>query len=188
MRDEFMGIVSHDLLNLLNAMVGVSSLIEMEVAEENHVERVVTHARRVQRSGARMRRLVGDLFDVASIEPGMAVTRAVADPSEVVMMPVPHPEVNREVDARCAESGLQPIDLPARDRGQWGHAAEELVVPGDGLQPLRRDAAAAEHAGQKRLDVGRPFGYAKGDHEDGIERPTCHATTPNRRRITSPRY
>jgi signal transduction histidine kinase len=50
MRDDFMGIVSHDLLNLLNAMVGISSLIEKEVAQENHVERVVAHARRVQRS------------------------------------------------------------------------------------------------------------------------------------------
>jgi signal transduction histidine kinase len=85
MRDDFMGIVSHDLLNLLNAMVGISSLIEKEVAQEDHVERVVAHARRVQRSGARMRRLVGDLVDVASIEAGMlAVTRAVADPAEVV--------------------------------------------------------------------------------------------------------
>ena len=85
MRDDFMGIVSHDLLNLLNAMVGISALIEKEVAQENHVERVVGHARRVQRSGARMRRLVGDLVDVASIEAGMlAVTRAVGDPAEVV--------------------------------------------------------------------------------------------------------
>jgi signal transduction histidine kinase len=85
MRDEFMGIVSHDLLNLLNAMVGVSALIEQEVARENHVERVTQHARRVQRSGARMRRLVGDLVDVASIEAGMlAVTRAVGNPAEVV--------------------------------------------------------------------------------------------------------
>ena len=85
MRDDFMGIVSHDLLNLLNAMVGISSLIEKEVAQENHVERVVAHARRVQRSGARMRRLVGDLVDVASIEAGMlAVTRAVGDPADVV--------------------------------------------------------------------------------------------------------
>jgi len=33
MRDDFMGIVSHDLLNLLNAMVGISSLIEKEVAQ-----------------------------------------------------------------------------------------------------------------------------------------------------------
>jgi signal transduction histidine kinase len=38
LRDDFMGIVSHDLLNLLNAMVGISSLIEKEVALENHVE------------------------------------------------------------------------------------------------------------------------------------------------------
>jgi signal transduction histidine kinase len=85
MRDDFMGIVSHDLLNLLNAMVGISSLIEKEVAQENHVERVVAHARRVQRSGARMRRLVGDLVDVASIEAGMlAVTRAAGDLGDVV--------------------------------------------------------------------------------------------------------
>jgi signal transduction histidine kinase len=85
LRDDFMGIVSHDLLNLLNAIVGMSSLIEKEVAQDNHVERVVSHARRVQRSGARMRRLVGDLVDVASIEAGMlAVTRAVADPADVV--------------------------------------------------------------------------------------------------------
>ncbi|MEX2662339.1 MAG: HAMP domain-containing sensor histidine kinase [Vicinamibacterales bacterium] len=85
MRDDFMGIVSHDLLNLLNAMVGISSLIEKEVTQENHVESVVAHARRVQRSGTRMRRLVGDLVDVASIEAGMlAVTRAVGDPAEVV--------------------------------------------------------------------------------------------------------
>ena len=66
-------------------MVGMSSLIEKEVAQEDHVDRVVAHARRVQRSGARMRRLVGDLVDVASIEAGMlAVTRAVANPADIV--------------------------------------------------------------------------------------------------------
>ena len=85
-RDEFMGIVSHDLLNLVNAVVLTSSLIEMEVTQENHVESVAGHARRVRRSGARMRRLVGDLVDVASIEAGMlAVTRAVGDVAEVVV-------------------------------------------------------------------------------------------------------
>ncbi len=84
-RDEFMGIVSHDLLNMLNVILGISSLIEKDVAEENHVERVVAHARRVQRSGARMRRLVGDLVDVASLEAGLlAVTRVVGSPVDVV--------------------------------------------------------------------------------------------------------
>ena len=56
MRDDFMGIVSHDLRNMLNAMVGIATLIEGEASRDNHVAQVVTHARRIQRSGARMHR------------------------------------------------------------------------------------------------------------------------------------
>ena len=83
-RDEFLGIVSHDLRNLLNAMVGSAALIE-KGAQKDLVEQVVTHARRIQRSGARMNRLIGDLVDVASIEAGvLAVTREVGDPTTVV--------------------------------------------------------------------------------------------------------
>jgi signal transduction histidine kinase len=101
MRDDFMGIVSHDLLNLLNAMVGMSSLIEKEVAQDNHVDRVVAHARRVQRSGARMRRLVGDLVDVASIEAGMlAVTRTLGQPADVVT------EAVETFQAQASASGI----------------------------------------------------------------------------------
>ena len=101
MRDDFMGIVSHDLLNLLNAMIGISSIIEKEVTQDNHVESVVAHARRVQRSGARMRRLVGDLVDVATIEAGMlAVTRAVGDPAEVVT------EAVETFQAEASKSGI----------------------------------------------------------------------------------
>jgi signal transduction histidine kinase len=119
MRDDFMGIVSHDLLNLLNAMVGISSVIEKEVARENHVERVVAHARRVQRSGARMRRLVGDLVDVASIEAGMlAVTRAVGDPADVV---------TEAVETFQAEASRSGISLTAE------------IVPG--APPVAFDAA-----------------------------------------------
>lgn len=105
MRDEFMGIVSHDLLNLLNAVVGTAVLIEKEVAREDHVERVVAHARRVQRSGARMARLVGDLVDVASIEAGrMAVARTVGDPTGVVV---------EAVETFQAEAARQGISLTA---------------------------------------------------------------------------
>jgi len=84
-RDVFMGIVSHDLRNMLNAIVGTAQIIERYVSEDDHVGEVVTHARRIQRSGARMHRLVGDLVDVASVEAGMlAVTREVGDPTHVV--------------------------------------------------------------------------------------------------------
>jgi len=74
-------------------------------SHDNHVDGVVAHARRVQRSGTRMRRLVGDLVDVASIEAGsLAVTRAVGDPADVVM----------KIYA-MSKQGLIVIDLSAND-------------------------------------------------------------------------
>lgn len=84
-RDEFLGVVSHDLRTLLNAIVGFAALIEAGIANGNQEEAVTSHARRIQRSGARMNRLIGDLVDVASIEAGkLTVTRHVADPVQVV--------------------------------------------------------------------------------------------------------
>jgi signal transduction histidine kinase len=119
MRDDFMGIVSHDLLNVLNAIVGISSLIEMEVAQDDHVERVVAHARRVQRSSGRMRRLVGDLVDVASIEAGvLTVTRAAGQLADVVT------EAVETFSAQASGSG---ISLTAE------------ILPG--VPPSRFDAA-----------------------------------------------
>jgi signal transduction histidine kinase len=84
-RDEFLAIVSHDLRNLLNGIVGSAMLIEQGAVQADLVSQVVTHARRIQRAGARMNRLIGDLVDVASIEAGaLAVTREVGDPATVV--------------------------------------------------------------------------------------------------------
>jgi len=86
MRDEFLAIVSHDLRTMLNAMVGFAALITKEVAREDPVPRVLAHAQRIQRSGARMNRLIGDLVDVASIHAGaLAVTREAGDPAAVVV-------------------------------------------------------------------------------------------------------
>jgi signal transduction histidine kinase len=80
-RDDFLGIVSHDLRNMLGAVVGFASMIETGMSPEQ----VVIHAQRIQRSGARMNRLIGDLVDVASIETGtLAVTCEVGDPAHVV--------------------------------------------------------------------------------------------------------
>jgi signal transduction histidine kinase len=84
-RDDFLGIVSHDLRNMLSTMVGFAALIEKAETQENHQEQVIKHAHRIQRSGARMNRLIGDLVDVASIEAGvLAVTRELGDPAQVV--------------------------------------------------------------------------------------------------------
>jgi signal transduction histidine kinase len=84
-RDEFLGIVSHDLRTMLNAMVGFAAIITKEVSQEDHVPRVLAHAQRIQRSGARMNRLIGDLVDVASIRAGaLTVACEPADPAAVV--------------------------------------------------------------------------------------------------------
>jgi signal transduction histidine kinase len=100
-RDEFLGVVSHDLRTMLNAIVGFAALIEAGMAKGNHEEAVTAHARRIQRSGARMNRLIGDLVDVASIEAGkLAVTRDVADPVQVVT------EATDTFQAQAAKAGI----------------------------------------------------------------------------------
>lgn len=84
-RDAFLGIVSHDLRNMLGGMVGFAALIAKGVSRENQDEQVVVYAQRIQRTGARMNRLLGDLVDVASIEAGaLAVSREAADAALVV--------------------------------------------------------------------------------------------------------
>ena len=84
-RDVFLGIVSHDLRNLLNVVLGFATLIAQEASEDARLGQVLSHARRIQRSGGRMNRLIGDLVDVAGIEAGMlAVTREVGDLAQVV--------------------------------------------------------------------------------------------------------
>jgi signal transduction histidine kinase len=84
-RDEFLAIVSHDLRNLLNSVTGYAGLITMKVSPDVHGQEIVRHAQQIQRSGARMDRLIGDLVDVASIRAGMLlVTREVQYPTQVV--------------------------------------------------------------------------------------------------------
>ncbi len=80
-RDEFLGIVSHDLRDMLHAAMASATLIKTTAsAEETHL-----HIRRIQRAGLRMDRLIGDLVDVASIEAGtLAVTREPGDLAAVV--------------------------------------------------------------------------------------------------------
>ncbi len=100
-RDEFLGIVSHDLRTMLNAMVGFAALIAKDATHADHAQRVVSHAQRIQRSGARMDRLIGDLVDVASIHAGaLTVSREPADPAPIVT------EVIDTFQAQASAAGL----------------------------------------------------------------------------------
>ena len=100
-RDEFMGMVSHELRNMVNAMMGCAELIAKGVARENHVDQVRMNAQRIQRSAVRMNRLIGDLVDIASIEAGrLAVTLEPGDPTLVAM------EAVEIFQAHAAASGV----------------------------------------------------------------------------------
>ena len=84
-RDAFLGVVSHDLRNMLSGLIGFAGMISRDISRDDHVDRILAHAKHIQRSGARMNRLIGDLVDVASIEAGvLAVAREPGDPTHVV--------------------------------------------------------------------------------------------------------
>jgi signal transduction histidine kinase len=86
MRDEFLGVVSHDLRSMLAALMGSAAIIERAASQENGAEMIRVSAQRIERAAIRMTRLMGDLVDVASIEAGaLAVNLELGDPTEVVM-------------------------------------------------------------------------------------------------------
>jgi signal transduction histidine kinase len=63
-RDDFLGIVSHDLRDLLSGIVLSAAMLPDSASETNGAKE------RIQRYAARMNRLIGDLVDVAAIDAG----------------------------------------------------------------------------------------------------------------------
>jgi signal transduction histidine kinase len=69
-RDDFLGMVSHDLRNMLGGMA-MSAISLTTIACEDKIARLIArNAQRIQQYTARMDRLVGDLLDVVSIDAG----------------------------------------------------------------------------------------------------------------------
>jgi signal transduction histidine kinase len=85
-RDDFLGIVSHDLRNLLGGIVLSAGLLADTAPEDESGREVLAGTARIQRYAARMNRLIGDLIDVASIDAGhLAVTLAPGDLGALVI-------------------------------------------------------------------------------------------------------
>ncbi|HEY0464806.1 MAG TPA: HAMP domain-containing sensor histidine kinase [Polyangiaceae bacterium] len=117
-----MGIVSHDLRNLLNIVLGYANLIAQEVSEAPESALVLAHARRIQRSGGRMNRLIGDLVDVAGIEAGMlAVTREIGDPAQLAI------EAVDTFQQQAAASGLALVAEIAQQLPQAAFDAARIL-------------------------------------------------------------
>ena len=70
-RDDFMGMVSHDVRNLLSGIVlTAEALVEASSSSSEEGKRAAAAAVRIQRYVARTSRLIGDLVDVVSVDAG----------------------------------------------------------------------------------------------------------------------
>jgi len=69
-RDDFLGMVAHDVRNLLNAVVLNLELLRQAEGGDEPAPPVSAAANRIRRNVARMNRLIGDLVDVTSIDAG----------------------------------------------------------------------------------------------------------------------
>jgi signal transduction histidine kinase len=69
-RDDFLGMVSHDLRDLLNGIVVSSQFLAQKLERHDNSKQLLVETTRIERYGARMNRLIGDLVDVASIDAG----------------------------------------------------------------------------------------------------------------------
>jgi signal transduction histidine kinase len=79
-RDDFLGMVAHDLRNLLNGIVLSMELLRAEGIDEKSAPHLSAATSRIRRYIARMNRLIGDLVDVTSIDAGkLAMVPRAAD-------------------------------------------------------------------------------------------------------------
>jgi signal transduction histidine kinase len=69
-RDDFLGMVSHDLRTLLGGIAMRAAMLVRNASQDEAGQRTRRDAESIQRFTARMNRLIGDLLDVASIEAG----------------------------------------------------------------------------------------------------------------------
>ncbi len=69
-RDDFLGMVSHDLRTLLGGIAMRAAMLVKNASDDAAGQRVRRDAESIQHFTARMNRLIGDLLDVASIEAG----------------------------------------------------------------------------------------------------------------------
>lgn len=108
-RDDFLGIVSHDLRNLLGGIVMSAGQLAKMADAHAQGKQVLAGTARIQRYAARMNRLIGDLLDVASIDAGQLAIDAV--PGDVAAV------ICEAVELLEGDAALRHIELSADVEG-----------------------------------------------------------------------
>ena len=111
-RDDFMGIVAHELRNLLHGIAGTSRMLSNKATQSEEGKRSVAAADRIERHVARMNRLIGDLHDMVSIEAGrFALYAEPGDAAELITESVEtfaHAAEQKGIALECELAG-QPL-------------------------------------------------------------------------------
>ena len=107
-RDDFLGIVAHDVRNLLNLVV-LSLELLAPAGDDEGDPRVSGAANRIRRYVARMNRLIGDLVDVTSIDAGRLATTPVEGDAAALVA-----EATEAFQPAAAERGISlTAEIPA---------------------------------------------------------------------------
>ncbi|HYC57578.1 MAG TPA: HAMP domain-containing sensor histidine kinase [Candidatus Binatia bacterium] len=84
-RDDFLGMVTHDLRDLLSGIVLCADVISEQQGKDAPSSDTLAATQGIQRSAARMSRLIGDLVDIAGIDAGkLAITSMQGDACALV--------------------------------------------------------------------------------------------------------
>jgi signal transduction histidine kinase len=129
-RDDFLGIVAHDVRNLLNATVFSVEVLKHERRGTKLDPETLAAAKRIERYVARMNRLIGDLVDVTSIDAGkLAMAPAPGGDAGALLA-----EATETFQAAAVEKGvLLAVDAPAQpllaefDRGRLLQVVANLI-------------------------------------------------------------
>ncbi|MDO8284877.1 MAG: HAMP domain-containing sensor histidine kinase [Rhodoferax sp.] len=107
-RDDFLGMVSHDLRDLLNGIVVSSQFLAQKLEKHGDSAPLLIETARIERYGTRMNRLIGDLVDVASIDSGKLAMHAF--PGDVATL------VAEAVDALQGSATARGVSLQVANR------------------------------------------------------------------------
>ncbi|UQA62211.1 sensor histidine kinase [Polyangium aurulentum] len=111
---DFLGIVSHDLRSLVTSVVISAELLSDQAPEGEAGDRTRAGAARIQRSAARMNRLIGDLVDIASIDAGkLVMSSARGDVNELIVDAVDTFRAAASADGIALEAEGDDRPLPA---------------------------------------------------------------------------
>ncbi len=128
-RDDFLGMVSHDLRNLLGGISLNATILSVKASASEEGARVTAGAKKIHHYVARMDRLISDLVDVVSIDAGKLAIRpqpcdAAALVDEVVAT-FSQVAADKQISLRAQTSGLA---FPAEmDRDRLMQVLENLV-------------------------------------------------------------